>query len=107
LCAAGSELGVLKWRFQSRDESLVPLSLSCWPSASGSECYVNMEYESSVDYDLEHVVIAIPLPHMSHAPQVNQVRARAVLAAKAASSQSRCLIGALSCTKHSLFEHDH
>ncbi|WIA16825.1 hypothetical protein OEZ85_013762 [Tetradesmus obliquus] len=69
----GSELGVLKWRFQSRDESLVPLTLSCWPSASGSECYVNMEYESAVDYDLERVVIAIPLPHMSHAPQVNQV----------------------------------
>jgi hypothetical protein len=32
---AGSQLGVLKWRFQSRAESLVPLSLSCWPSASG------------------------------------------------------------------------
>jgi hypothetical protein len=79
LHTAGSELGVLKWRFQSRDESLVPLSLSCWPSASGSECYVNMEYESSVDYDLERVVIAIPLPHMSHAPQVNQVRFRAAL----------------------------
>jgi hypothetical protein len=74
LTITGSELGVLKWRFQSRDESLVPLSISCWPSASGSECYVNMEYESNVDYDLERVVIAIPLPHMSHAPQVNQVR---------------------------------
>eukprot|EP00775_Hariotina_reticulata_P013884 gene13884-14004_t len=39
----GSELGVLKWRFQSRDESLVPLSINCWPSASGSQSYVNIE----------------------------------------------------------------
>lgn len=73
---AGSELGVLKWRFQSKDESLVPLSINCWPSASGSESYVNIEYESGVDYDLQNVVIAIPLPHMSHAPAVNQVGPR-------------------------------
>lgn len=72
-CRAGSELGVLKWRFQSKDESLVPLAINCWPSASGSESYVNIEYESGVDYDLQNVVIAIPLPHMSHAPAVNQV----------------------------------
>jgi hypothetical protein len=71
------------------------------------ECYVNMEYESSVDYDLERVVIAIPLPHMSHAPQVNQVRTRAVLAASTASSQSRCLIGAVSCTKRLPFTMTH
>lgn len=70
--STGSELGVLKWRFQSRDESLVPLAINCWPSASGSESYVNIEYESGVDYDLQNVVIAIPLPHMSHAPTVNQ-----------------------------------
>eukprot|EP00878_Enallax_costatus_P014439 GHUV01015100.1.p1 GENE.GHUV01015100.1~~GHUV01015100.1.p1 ORF type:complete len:510 (+),score=164.78 GHUV01015100.1:348-1877(+) len=69
----GSELGVLKWRFQSKDESLVPLAINCWPSASGSESYVNIEYESGVDYDLQNVVIAIPLPHMSHAPAVNQI----------------------------------
>ena len=71
---AGSELGVLKWRYQSRDENLVPLSINAWPSASGKDCYVNIEYESNVDYDLQGVVIVIPLPHLGHAPTVNQVR---------------------------------
>lgn len=64
---------MLKWRFQSRDEDLVPLTINCWPSASGSESYVNIEYESSVDYDLQAVVIAIPVPNIGHAPTVNQV----------------------------------
>jgi hypothetical protein len=73
---AGSELGVLKWRYQSRDENLVPLSINAWPSASGKDCYVNIEYESNVDYDLQGVVIVIPLPHLGHAPTVNQVRTR-------------------------------
>jgi hypothetical protein len=40
----------------------------------GKDCYVNIEYESSVDYDLQGVIIAIPLPHLGHAPTVNQVR---------------------------------
>ena len=65
---------MLKWRLQSRDEALVPLSINCWPSASGRESYVNIEYESSASYDLQNVVIAIPLPHGSQAPSVNQVR---------------------------------
>ncbi|KIY98750.1 Coatomer subunit delta-1 [Monoraphidium neglectum] len=68
----GTELGVLKWRYQSRDESLVPLTINAWPSAAGSETYVNIEYESGAPFDLQRVVIAIPLPHMSHAPAVNQ-----------------------------------
>lgn len=67
---------MLKWRFQSRDESLVPLTINAWPSASGAETYVNIEYESGASFDLRHVVIAIPLPHMGHAPAVNQVRAQ-------------------------------
>jgi hypothetical protein len=64
---------VLKWRFQSRDESLVPLVINAWPSASGADTFVNMEYESGASFDLQRVVIAIPLPHMGHAPAVNQV----------------------------------
>ena len=32
----GSELGVLKWRYVGRDEALVPLTISAWPSASGA-----------------------------------------------------------------------
>lgn len=69
----GSELGILKWRFQSKDEDLVPLNINCWPSVSGGESYVNIEYESSSRFDLQNVSIAIPLPRLSHAPTVNQV----------------------------------
>ncbi|GLC34550.1 hypothetical protein PLESTB_001249200 [Pleodorina starrii] len=69
----GSELGILKWRFQSKEESLVPLSINCWPSVSGGESYVNIEYESTSDLDLQNVQIVIPLPASGHAPTVNQV----------------------------------
>mmetsp|Transcript_14015 Transcript_14015/g.30321 ORF Transcript_14015/g.30321 Transcript_14015/m.30321 type:complete len:516 (+) Transcript_14015:163-1710(+) len=69
----GSELGILKWRMQSKDESLVPLTINCWPSVSGGQSYVNIEYESSADFDLQNVSIVIPLPHAGHAPTVNQV----------------------------------
>lgn len=31
----GAPLGVLKWRFQTDDESAAPLSINCWPSVSG------------------------------------------------------------------------
>ncbi|GLI64081.1 hypothetical protein VaNZ11_007250 [Volvox africanus] len=69
----GSELGILKWRFQSKEESLVPLSINCWPSVSGGESYVNIEYESTSNFDLQNVQIVIPLPASGHAPTVNQV----------------------------------
>lgn len=61
------------WGAQTRDEALVPLSINCWPSVSGGESYVNIEYESLASYDLQNVVIAIPLPAPSHAPRVVQV----------------------------------
>ena len=68
-----TELGVLKWRYSSRDDaSLVPLTVNAWPSASGGETFVNLEYESGADYDLRHVTIAIPLPG-GGPPTVNQV----------------------------------
>lgn len=69
----GSELGILKWRFQSKDENLVPLTISCWPSVSGGESYVNMEYESTAKIDLRNVTISIPVPHVSSAPTINQI----------------------------------
>ena len=37
--------GVLKWRFVSTDDSMVPLTINCWPSVSGDLTYVNTEYE--------------------------------------------------------------
>lgn len=72
----GSELGILKWRMQTKDESLVPITINCWPSVSGGQTYVNIEYESTSDFDLQNVSIVIPLPHSGHAPNVNQVGLR-------------------------------
>ncbi|RHN82500.1 putative coatomer delta subunit, Mu domain-containing protein [Medicago truncatula] len=39
--AAG--VGLLKWRMKSTDESMVPLTINCWPSSSGNETYVSIE----------------------------------------------------------------
>jgi hypothetical protein len=69
----GSELGILKWRMQSKDASLVPITINCWPSVSGGQTYVNIEYESTSDFDLQNVTIVIPLPGSSNSPSVNQV----------------------------------
>lgn len=70
---AGDGVSLLKWRMQSADESLVPLSINCWPSVSGNETYVNLEYEASSMFDLQNVVISIPLPALREAPKVQQI----------------------------------
>ncbi|KAK4438368.1 Coatomer subunit delta [Sesamum alatum] len=70
---AGDGISLLKWRMQSADESLVPLSINCWPSVSGNETYVNLEYEASSAFDLQNVVISIPLPALREAPRVQQI----------------------------------
>ena len=69
----GSPLGILKWRYQTRDESAVPLSINCWPSVSGGESFVSIEYEATDKFDLHNVVVSIPLPPLRDPPQVNQV----------------------------------
>eukprot|EP00887_Chlorella_sp_A99_P000485 scaffold17.g485.t1 len=69
----GAPLGVLKWRLQTRDEDMVPLTINCWPSVSGGESFVNIEYESAASFDLQRVQIVIPLPALHHAPQVNSI----------------------------------
>ncbi|KAK9915694.1 hypothetical protein WJX75_002778 [Coccomyxa subellipsoidea] len=66
----GSPLPILKWRMQTKDESLVPLSINCWPSISGGESFVNIEYESFAEFDLQNVVVAIPC---HQPPRINQV----------------------------------
>lgn len=86
-----NDVGVLKWRLQTTDESLIPLtsesmslpvdgplpfscprfliclrlpsSVNCWPSESGTGCDVNIEYELQEDsLELNDVVISIPVP---------------------------------------------
>ncbi|KAL1458643.1 hypothetical protein WDU94_008777 [Cyamophila willieti] len=60
-----NDIGVLKWRFTSTDESCLPLSINCWPSDNGAGgCDVNIEYElEQEDKELSQVTIVIPLPH--------------------------------------------
>ncbi|GMH39503.1 hypothetical protein BSKO_07401 [Bryopsis sp. KO-2023] len=68
----GTALSVLKWRWSTREESKVPLIINCWPSPSGDETYVNMDYEAIDRFDLKNVVISIPLP-TNQSPSVNEV----------------------------------
>ncbi|RCV27997.1 hypothetical protein SEVIR_5G376100v4 [Setaria viridis] len=68
-----NETPFVKWRIQELDESSLPLSVNCWPSVSGNETYVNIEYEASEMFDLHNVVISIPLPALREAPSVRQI----------------------------------
>ncbi|GJN07489.1 hypothetical protein PR202_ga25325 [Eleusine coracana subsp. coracana] len=68
-----NETPLVKWRIQGMDESSLPLSVNCWPSVSGNETYVNIEYEASEMFDLHNVVISIPLPALREAPSVRQI----------------------------------
>lgn len=59
-------LGVLRWRATTKDESSVPLSVQCWPSpvedGSGA-CDVMIEFElQASQLDLQNVIITVPLP---------------------------------------------
>ncbi|KAF8404315.1 hypothetical protein HHK36_009198 [Tetracentron sinense] len=69
--AAG--VGLLKWRMQSVDESVVPLTINCWPTVSGNETYVSIEYEASSKFDLRNVMISVSLPALREAPNVRQI----------------------------------
>nr|XP_023026547.1 coatomer subunit delta [Leptinotarsa decemlineata] len=59
-----TDVGVLKWRLQSTEETLVPLLINCWPSEAGDgSCDVNIEYElAHSNLELIDVNITIPLP---------------------------------------------
>ncbi|KAG0167425.1 hypothetical protein DFQ28_006098 [Apophysomyces sp. BC1034] len=61
---ANQDLEVVKWKFSTRDETAVPLSVNCWPSPAGDgSCDVNIEYELEADHlELREVIISIPLP---------------------------------------------
>jgi len=66
------DAGVLRWRFQTNDDSNMPLSINCWPNETGSGCDVNIEYElEQDDMELNDVTICIPLPSGVGAPVVN------------------------------------
>lgn len=68
---SGQDVGVLKWRLQTTDESLMPLTINCWPNESGSKCEVNIEYElQQPGMELNDVLISIPVPSGVGAPVV-------------------------------------
>lgn len=68
------DVGVLKWRFQTSDEALMPLTINCWPSENSGKCDVNIEYELQQDYlQLSDVAISIPVPSGVGAPVVGEV----------------------------------
>ncbi|KAL6614220.1 hypothetical protein ACP70R_036490 [Stipagrostis hirtigluma subsp. patula] len=68
-----NETPLVKWRIQELSESSLPLAVNCWPSISGNETYVNIEYEAADMFDLHNVVIYIPLPALRVAPSVRQI----------------------------------
>ncbi|XP_036393029.1 archain 1b [Megalops cyprinoides] len=69
-----NDVGVLKWRLQSTDESLIPLTINCWPSESSTGCDVNIEYELQEEgLELNDVVISIPIPSGVGAPVIGDL----------------------------------
>ncbi|KAK1272723.1 Coatomer subunit delta-1 [Acorus gramineus] len=62
-----SGAGLMKWRIQGMNEDSVPLTIS------GNETFVNIEYEASEMFDLQNVVISVPLPALRDPPSVRQV----------------------------------
>lgn len=47
-------LGVLKWRFSSKDEKYMPISVNCWPSPNA-----NGQFDVNIEYQLENTLISI------------------------------------------------
>lgn len=68
-----TDVGVLKWRYTTQDESAIPLTINCWPSENGEGgCDVNIEYElENTKLELQDVTIAIPLP-MGVTPSITE-----------------------------------
>lgn len=66
-----TDVGVLKWRYQTTDESEIPLTINCWPSETKNGCEVIIEYElQKTHLELNNVVIAVPIPSNVAAPIV-------------------------------------
>lgn len=57
-----TDCGILKWRFQSLDESDIPLTLNCWPSETKNGFDVCIEYElQKLNLELDSVNIQVPI----------------------------------------------
>lgn len=69
-----TDVGVLKWRYQTKEEKEIPLTINCWPSENGQGgCDVNIEYELlNENLELLDLIVSIPLPPGSGAPVVGE-----------------------------------
>jgi hypothetical protein len=69
-----TDVGILKWRYQTTEEKQIPLTINCWPSENGSGgCDVNIEYElQSKEFELLDVIITIRLPPGGGAPVISE-----------------------------------
>lgn len=69
-----SEIGVLKWRLQTKDEDLIPLTINCWPNDNDGQCEVTIEYELQLkDLEINDVSISIPVPSGVGAPNIGDI----------------------------------
>jgi len=69
-----NEIGVVKWRLQTKDEDMIPLTINCWPNENGDDCEVTIEYElQAKDLELNDVVIYIPVPSGVGAPTIGEM----------------------------------
>ena len=59
-----TDVPVLKWRYQTKEESEIPLTINCWPSENGQGgCDVSIEYAlQNEDLELLDVIVSIPIP---------------------------------------------
>jgi len=71
----GNSIGILKWRYQTSDDSMSPVSVTCWPSNQGGMTHCNLEYNlTGVLAELEDFVVRIPIPgSAAHAPEIIDV----------------------------------
>jgi len=67
----GVASSILRWRYVTKDDKMIPLTINVWPSSSGGQTTVPVEYEKHCDFDLVDVVIAIPIP--GAAPVVGEI----------------------------------
>ena len=63
---------IIRWKFQAKDDSFIPLTINCWPTENGrGGCDVNIEYElQDTSLELENVSIIIPLAPGSGTPVI-------------------------------------
>jgi len=69
-----NEIGVVKWRLQTKNEDMMPLTINCWPNENDGQCEVTIEYElNNEDLELNDVLIQIPVPSGVGGPVVGEV----------------------------------